>query len=133
MSNEIRETVENLAKNMCGGQSKLKLIIAHLRGLASGEIIPDDSAFGICSEISIQFSTGLLYDFDEKVYSVWPHWTGDNEFPVPHSNFSPLMGYNTENLWGNDRYGDTRRDLCEYLADYLFDYLADNTVKGLEL
>lgn len=51
----------------------------------------------------------------------WPLYSGDIDYPVPsivHSGFSARSTYKKKDIkWGDDAYGDNRRELCEFLAD----------------
>lgn len=93
-------------------------VVNHLRLLGKGKILPENIRCGICSEIL--HKEGLnLYAFD---FSLWPKFSGDLHFPIPgckgiNSEEYYYFEYKTDK-WGDNQYGDLRRELCLWLADY---------------
>lgn len=95
---------------------QLSALIAHLRGLADGSIKPNNPSLGLCQNIAFYFPAcmvDVIYHFIS-----WDKFSGDPALPVPHPTMLPVVAYcNLLNLWGDDEYGDNRRDLCRHCAD----------------
>jgi len=74
------------------------------------------SRYGICDI--------LPYDFlpvFEKAYVLWPKYSGNLNYPVPHPKLHPREAYETVyDVWDVDtEYGRDRRELALWFADYL--------------
>lgn len=102
-------------------------VIEHLRALGRKEVDPIDNNQGLCSELSERFYfSGDVCLTDEQLEDVqdlmndWPKSSDEIEFPVPHPTMDPVESYCVcDDLWGDDEYGDNRRELCLWLADEL--------------
>lgn len=57
-----------------------------------------------------------VYELDGERYSKTP--TDD-----PRKRASSVFNDEVLDLWGDDEYGDTRREYCQYLADIFKEYL----------
>lgn len=59
-------------------------------------------------------------DLIRPYYYSWVKYSGRPTYPVPHPTMNNCgEAYNTENRWGEDEYGDNRRDLARHLAECL--------------
>lgn len=90
-----------------------------LRRLGDGSLKPYSDHKGICELLSSKF--GIDGNLFVRAYShLWSEFTGDRYYPVPHLFHSPKRAYHlTDNLWGDNYYGDARRHLCLFLAKCL--------------
>ena len=103
----------------------------HLLFLATGEIKPRDVGSGLCYEINFCFTykiDGVYFDirsrFIDKCIKAWPLHSGDPLYPIAFGGERGVWLYeNTDDLWGEDEYGDLRRSLCFWLYENLEDYL----------
>ena len=96
-----------------------QLVINHLYKLGNNEIQPFNSASGLCNDICWVFDAFIA---QKLLYYMlkWPKYSGNNLYPISHSILSPTDAYNKlENLWDNNEYGNSRRELCLWLAKQL--------------
>lgn len=95
-----------------------KQIIAHLRGLGSGEIIPSSKRMGVCWIIEDLFLD--KQEFDQLVdFTKYPNYSECEAFPIKHSELRPVKAFlGIRNKWEGE-YGDNRRNFCMWCADYL--------------
>ena len=97
-----------------------KDLIKHLRGLASGEVQPNDRGLGICEEI-IKANADIR-GFVQAV-KFWPEFSGDILFPIPSAEVGMSSGdafFFRFDLWSDDcPEAPARRRLCAWYADYL--------------
>lgn len=94
-------------------------VIAHLRGLADGSLVPIPSE-GICWNLAKVFNTNFasLYDLMEG----WPEHSGSRCYPIKHTTKGPDSAFYSQQesreLWTGEQ-GSARRRLCVYIADKL--------------
>ena len=106
-----------------------KDIVEHLRRLSAGEVRPARKMCGVCRELEDMYNVPRMDIARAAIH--WPvrdkrldrRMGGGryNSFPVPHptednSSYAYLSGYDK---WGQDAYGDKRREFCGWLADYI--------------
>lgn len=81
---------------------------------------------GICGNVAILIDEGFMYrapfGLRSAVHSLFsdiatkcPSFSGDRQYPVPHSSMNPEDAYNELELWEDDEYGDARRSLLEFV------------------
>lgn len=88
----------------------------HLEQLGKGEIQPNKIGFGICYEVDCV--AGEYLDEVRALMTEWPRYSGNTFFPVPHPEYGAAFGYSdAKSEWEDDEYGDSRRELCLWLAD----------------
>lgn len=62
------------------------------------------------------------------LYEAWEHFSGNVHFPVPHAIGNPAKGFTLEVFkWGDNDYGNLRRNLLQYLIDCFERKVADET------
>lgn len=101
-----------------------KYLIEHLRGLSQGTHTPASKGLGLCFDLTNLIRCGKITIEDRGLaldaMLNWPNATGDWEYPVPHPTEPPAIAFvEFPNLWGDDEYGDNRRELCAWIADRL--------------
>lgn len=81
---------------------------------------------GICGNVANLLSEGFMYrapfgvrgDVHSLIVDIaaeWSSFSGDRQYPVPHSSMNPEDAYNELELWEDDEYGDARRSLLEFV------------------
>lgn len=87
--------------------------------------IPSSIA-GICGNVVELIDEGFMYrapfglrdavlSLLTDIASKWPSFSGNLQYPVPHSSMNPEDAYNELGLWEDDEYGDARRSLLEFV------------------
>jgi len=98
-------------------------VIKHLRQLGNDEIKPENDSVGVCREIYDKFGVVI----PSSAYIGWSLYSDDEVFPVPATKEHKERDYmspheveylTVDNLWGYNESGDSRRNLCLYVADY---------------
>lgn len=89
----------------------------HLCLLGNGLLAPRNKEYGLCAELESRFDIII----DNWIFSDWPKFSGNHSFPVPHPDYEGseyAYCYLVEdNMWTNDEYGDSRRQLCIWLSN----------------
>lgn len=102
----------------------------HLKQLGEGKVLPSQSRYGICDEVYYKFGdplgdTKILY----KYFKTWDKFSGSLRFPVSTCAVYDSKGYISfegkghfeyvvlDDKWGDNEYGDLRRDLCLHIAE----------------
>ena len=91
-------------------------IMAHLYALGNGDALPIHIGEGICNEINDVFDVTI----NEIIFTYWPDFSGDIYYPVPDAwdICTARDAYEcSSNLWDEDLYGNSRRELCVWLAN----------------
>jgi len=103
----------------------MKNLIEYLTSLGTGEIKPKSTEYGICHSINYEFCNSDAYNYLEKISKLWVYWpkySGSKLYPVGIDSkkyYPDYLFVNVENLWGDDEYGNNRRELCLWLAEQL--------------
>lgn len=101
-------------------------VIAHLRALASRDISPEIACHGLCKELNLKFN--ILSLRNRVDFMRWPHYSGDENYPIPHAKLNPIEAYDDiKNLWEADEdsskedidYIALRLEFCNWVADEL--------------
>lgn len=66
------------------------------------------------------YSDGEIFRTIYDVAGEWPRHSGDDTYPVPHPWMEAEEGfYSCDALWAAGTYGDSRRELLDYLIEEL--------------
>lgn len=83
------------------------------------------SDVGICNNINntrdIDLYTNIddIYDLLYEAFAVWPKFSGDLDYPVPHKYSGSAGYYRNTNKWDiTTQYGKDRMELLEFMIDY---------------
>lgn len=83
-------------------------------------------SYSYSEELGEYVDPGLCVKLKEHVdlirpyFRSWAKYSGRVTYPVPHPTIDNYgVAYDTENRWGEDEYGDNRRDLARHLAECL--------------
>lgn len=102
-------------------QQKIK-IASHLLGLANKRVSPIEEE-GICGNLSKFFNGGPSKAKIVSDLSLgWRKHSLNYFYPVRH-NYAAKEAYMRCRLWGEDRYGNDRRELCAFIARKIIDSL----------
>lgn len=62
------------------------------------------------------FSQRAIVDMVGELALDWPHYSGNQEYPVPHPLLGAQEAYLLDDMWDEETaYGASRRDLLEHL------------------
>lgn len=95
----------------------IETLLDQLRRMAVGDVA--QRCYGICSNVSRAFEPKVhqqeVMPLLRRAYRVWPKWSGDLDYPVPHPSLGCMGAYaNTLDLWAGE-YGETRMELVHFL------------------
>ena len=96
----------------------LSEIANYLECLANGTITPKNENCGLCKELWYIFGVKTTDLVDIRM---WPKFSGNIKFPIT-INGKPQIEYEYIydcNKWGDDEYGNVRRELCAWIASKL--------------
>lgn len=103
-------------------------LIEHLRRLGNGAM-PSQKSEGICLEVHEFLHENIhvnqiqiIVSYKKQVavaMQTWPKRSSSTTYPVPHPSKAAYAAYMQDNIWGNDEYGNNRRELCLWIADQL--------------
>jgi len=89
----------------------------HLEKLGKGTIEPIHKCCGLCSEIMDLFGVEAYLKI-KHLSPLWTRYSGHPLFPVPHPTITnPSIAYSSILKWGDNQYGNSRRELCLFLAE----------------
>jgi hypothetical protein len=102
-------------------QQKIK-IASHLFGLANKRINPTEHE-GVCGNLAKFFKGGpSKFKIISYLSIGWPKHSLDDFYPVPHV-YGAKNAFMIYRLWGDDDYGNDRRELCDFIACKLIESL----------
>lgn len=99
-------------------------IASHLFNLANKRT-PPLADYGICGNIQ-RFTHGHRIGANfivKEASALWPKFSGNKLYPVPHRSADARSAFKFYPLWGNDEHGDNRRELCAFIAVKIIDSL----------
>jgi hypothetical protein len=91
---------------------KLKAALADLKGR---------SYVGLCSNLlnQIPLDDHIPASMYKEVYSAWPEFSGDVQYPVPSPlNVAPYIAYRNEPNMYSGEYGEARKRLLDFIIEY---------------
>lgn len=108
----------------------LEEIVDFLRGLESGNT-PSCITSGLCATLDHKFDIRIDTQIPLSWYKQWPHYSGNKQYPIPRSINTSITAakrwreaglmywvFPLNQRWGDNEYGDLRRDFCGHIADY---------------
>ena len=98
-------------------QKTLNEVAVLLEAWASGQAMPPQPQYGICSNLLENFLELNSIALVTVAACTWPECSGDPKFPVPHPVYSPKGAYCSAKWTGP--YGASRRRLCQHIADWI--------------
>ena len=118
---------EHEAINILVESGQFDDIYDYLVDLSTGEAQPEILGVGLCSTLESQFDE----DISAAVMSFspeWPKFSGSSDYPVPSPYTSSTAAYaykygpkDRYDKWGDNPYGDLRRELALFLAFKLYE------------
>lgn len=101
-------------------QNTKRKIVDFLEALANNQVPDKYKNNGICNAIHIEFGD----IFSRKIYrhfETWDKFSGNKFYPILSEKKDPMYAYNDclneGDMWPDNEYGDSRRDLCRHLAE----------------
>ena len=78
-----------------------------------------------------------LVDFFQPYFKSWENYSGDIRYPVPDpestnklSRCAPKKAYDAfEDLWGDSKYANFRRELCRHIVDKFIERALKNVTE----
>ena len=87
---------------------------------ATGFRLIIDTRSGICDAVSHRVGGPAMLSAFDAAIEKWPGYSGETIYPVPHPAMDPADAfYGNTNLWDDDEYGDSRRELAAFAADWI--------------